>query len=71
MTMKLLPDLPRRFQALMAPILDTADAAFAVSLDCQILAWGTGAQQLFGFAPPEILGRYCYDTLPAHDAAAA
>ena len=69
MTMKLLADLPRRFQALMAPIMDTADAAFAVSLDCQILAWGTRAQQLFGFAPLEILGRYCYDTLPAHDAA--
>jgi len=69
MTMKLLAGLPRRFQALMAPIMDTADAAFAVSLDCQILAWGTRAQQLFGFAPLEILGRYCYDTLPAHDAA--
>jgi hypothetical protein len=40
-----------------------------VSLDCQILAWGTRAQQLFGFAPLEILGRYCYDTLPAPDAA--
>ena len=68
MTMKLLSDVPRRFRALMAPITDTADAAFAVSLDCQILAWGTRAQQLFGFTPAEILGRYCYDMLPAHDA---
>jgi PAS domain S-box-containing protein len=69
MTMKLLSDSPHRFQVLRAPIMDTADAAFAVSLDCQILAWGTRAQQLFGFTPAEILGQYCYDMLPAHDAA--
>jgi PAS domain S-box-containing protein len=65
--MKLLPDLPPHLRALFAPIVDTADAAFVVSLDCQFLAWGTRAEQLFGYAPPEVLGRYCYDLLPARD----
>ena len=67
MTMKLLPGMPQRLRMLVAPIADTADAAFVVSLDCQFLAWGSRAQQLFGFSPAEILGRYCYDALPAHD----
>lgn len=69
MPMKLLPELPPSLRPLVAPIVDTADAAFVVSLDCQFLAWGSRAQQLFGFSPPEVLGRYCYDMLPARDAA--
>ena len=54
--------------SLVAPIVDTADAAFVVSLDCQFLAWGSRAQQLFGFSPSDVLGRYCYDVMPARDA---
>ena len=57
----------RRSTAL-TPIVDIADAAFVMSLDCQFLAWGSRAQQLFGFSPPDVLGRYCYDVLPARDA---
>jgi hypothetical protein len=34
-----------------------------MSLDCQFLAWGSRAQQLFGFSAPDVLGRYCYDVL--------
>lgn len=67
MTMTLLTGLPPHFKALVAPIVDTADAAFAVSLDCQFLVWGSRAQELFGFSPPEVLGKYCYDLLPARD----
>ena len=40
MTMMLLPDLPKGVRPLVTPIGDTADAAFAMSLDCQFLAWG-------------------------------
>ena len=40
MTMMLLPDLPKGVRPLVTPIVDTADAAFVVSLDCQFLAWG-------------------------------
>jgi DNA-binding CsgD family transcriptional regulator len=68
MPMNLLPDLPSKVAQLVTPIVDTGDAAFVVSLDCQLLAWGSRAQQLFGFGPGEVLGRYCYDVLPAHDA---
>jgi hypothetical protein len=49
MTMKLLTELPPSLQLLVAPIVDTADAAFVVSLDCQFLAWSSRAQQLLGF----------------------
>jgi DNA-binding CsgD family transcriptional regulator len=68
MPMNLLPDLPSKVVQLVTPIVDTGDAAFVVSLDCQFLAWGSRAQQLFGFGPAEVLGRYCYDVLPAYDA---
>src|ERR1700730_9974698 len=43
-------------------------SAYFYTLDCQFLAWGSRAQQLFGFSPPDVLGRYCYDVLPARDA---
>jgi DNA-binding CsgD family transcriptional regulator len=68
MPMNLLPDLPSKVAPLITPIVDTGDAAFVVSLDCQFLAWGARAQQLFGFGPAEVLGRYCYDVLPACNA---
>ena len=60
MTLMQLPDLPKGVRPVVTPIVDTADAAFVMSLDCQFLAWGSRAQQLFGFSPPDVLGRYCY-----------
>ena len=68
MTMKLLSEMPRSLGLLLTPIVDTADAAFVVSLDWQFLAWGSRAQQLFGFSASDVLGRYCYDVMPARDA---
>ena len=35
MTLMLLPDLPKGVRPLVTPIVDTADAAFVMSLDCQ------------------------------------
>src|SRR5258705_10498995 len=43
MTLMLLPDLPKGVRPLVKPIVDTADAAFVKSLDCQFLAWGSRA----------------------------
>jgi hypothetical protein len=43
MTLMLLPDLPKGVRPLVTPIVDTADAAFVMSLDCQFLAWGSRA----------------------------
>jgi PAS domain S-box-containing protein len=66
--MDLLPELSPNLQRIVSVIGDTADAAFVVSLDCQFLAWGWRAQKVFGFGSPEMLGRYCFDVLPARDA---
>lgn len=68
MPMHLLAEMPPSLRLLVAPIADTADAAFVVSLDCQFLAWGSRAQKLFGFSPADVLGRYCYNVMPASDA---
>jgi len=68
MSMTLLPELASSLKPLIASIVDTGDAAFVVSLDCQFLAWGSRAQQLLGFTSTEVLGRYCYDILPARKA---
>ena len=43
MTLMLLPDLPKGVRPLVTPIVDTADAAFVMSLDCQFLVWGSRA----------------------------
>ena len=43
MTLILLPDLPKGVRPLVTPIVDTADAAFVMSLDCQFLVWGSRA----------------------------
>lgn len=68
MSMQISAEMPPSLRLLVAPIADTADAAFVVSLDCQFLAWGPRAQQLFGFSPSDVLGRYCYNVMPARDA---
>jgi hypothetical protein len=44
--MVLSPDLPKGVRPLVTPIVDTADAVFVMSLDCQFFAWGSRAQQL-------------------------
>jgi DNA-binding CsgD family transcriptional regulator len=67
MTMDLLTSLPPHVRQVISLIADTADGAFVVSLDCQFLAWSWRAQKLFGFSSSEILGRHCYDILPARD----
>lgn len=68
MTMEAWTQLSGPLRRLVTAIADTGDAAFVVSLDCQFLAWNWRAQQLFGYAPTEILGRYCYDVFRGRDA---
>lgn len=41
----------------------TADAVFVVTSGRRILLWNDAAEQTFGYAPREILGRRCCDTL--------
>ena len=74
MTLMLLPDLPKGVRPLVTPIVDTADAAFVMSLDCQFLAWGSRAQQLFGFSLPMSwagIATMCWANPPQANACAA
>lgn len=41
----------------------TADAAFSVNEQGEILSWNTAAERLFGYAHPEVLGKSCYQIL--------
>lgn len=41
----------------------TADAAFTVTEEGEILSWNKGAQKLFGYAPADVLHRSCYEIL--------
>ncbi len=41
----------------------TADAAFSVNEQGEILSWNTAAERLFGYARPEVLGKSCYQIL--------
>ncbi len=42
-----------------------SDAAFTVDEHCQIAAWNQKAEQLFGYAPHEVIGRNCAEILQA------
>ena len=57
MTLMLLPDLPKGVRPLVTPIVDTADAAFVMSLDCQFLAWGAAVRLLPSRCPGPVLLR--------------
>jgi hypothetical protein len=48
----------RRHHGWAAGRLPSKVAQLVVSLDCQFLARGASAQQLFGLGPAEVLGRY-------------
>lgn len=41
----------------------TADAAFAVTEEGEILSWNKGAQKLFGYVPADVLHHSCFEIL--------
>jgi len=46
----------------------TADAAYAVTTDGEVVAWNDAAERLFGFARDEVIGRSVHQLLDARDA---
>lgn len=53
---------------LFALFEQTADAAYTVSSDGEICSWNAAAEQLFGYAAAEVIGRHIEDVLDAYDA---
>lgn len=53
---------------LFAVFEQTADAAYAVSVDGEICSWNTAAERLFGYPATEVIGRHIEDVLDAYDA---
>jgi PAS domain S-box-containing protein len=47
---------------------DTADAAYSVTEDGDICSWNAGAEQLFGYAAQEVVGRNIDDVLATREA---
>ena len=48
-------------------IFDTGDGVLAVDRDQRIVLWNGGAEQLLGFKPEGVLGRYCYEVFGGRD----
>jgi PAS domain S-box-containing protein len=42
-----------------------SDAAFAVDIDSEIVAWNAPAERLLGYSPDEVMGRFCGEILQA------
>lgn len=41
-------------------LYNTADGVFAIGSDHRIIFWNKAAQDILGFKPKEVLGKYCY-----------
>ncbi len=48
-------------------IFETADGVLAVDRDQRIVLWNGGAEGLLGFAPGDVLGRYCHEVIGGRD----
>ncbi len=48
---------------LFALLEGTADAAFAITMDGEIIAWNCAAERLFGYRSQETLHKSCYEIL--------
>lgn len=44
-------------------LLRTGDGVFAVDQEQRIIFWNGGAQTILGYAPEEMVGRYCYEIM--------
>lgn len=55
-------------EAELFALLDaTADAAFAVTREGEIVSWNHGSEELFGYGPAEVMHKTCFDILEGID----
>lgn len=52
---------------LLKSIAGTADGVFAVDSESKIILWNHSAEEMLGFTPREVLGKFCYEVLPGTD----
>lgn len=45
----------------------TADGVYVVNTEHRIIYWNQAAQNLLGYEPEEVLGRYCYEVIAGRD----
>jgi PAS domain S-box-containing protein len=48
---------------------NTADGVFAIDSECRFILWSKAAQEILGFTPNEVLGKFCYEVIPGKDPA--
>lgn len=48
-------------------VTSTASPAFAVDTAGRILAWNLGAERLFGYPAPKVIGRLCWEAVQGQD----
>lgn len=48
-------------------IANSSAAAFAIDRNDRIIYWNEGASRLLGWAPKEMLGKFCYEALEGRD----
>ncbi len=52
----------------MLELIGNADeGVFAIDRDQKIILWNSRAQEILGYAPQEVIGRYCYDLIVGRD----
>lgn len=56
-----------RLADVMNLITRTADGVFAIDSGDRIVLWNRSAEEILGFAPREVLGKFCYEVLPGRD----
>lgn len=50
-------------------VSNTADGVFAIDSECRIILWNKAAQEVLGFSPEEVRGKFCFEILPGEDPA--
>lgn len=53
----------------MKLLSNTADGVFAIDSECRFILWNKAAQEILGYTPDEVLGKFCYEVLPGRDVA--
>ena len=54
-------------QDILELVAKTDDGVYAVDTEQRIILWNKRAEDILGYTPQEVIGRYCYDLLTGQD----